>query len=350
VPGNSQQNEENGVKRFDAKFWIGIGISAFFMVLLFRKLDLSKLASTLKQMDLRYIAVAVSLTFVSYYLRALRWKFLLLPVKSCRMRHLYPATIIGYMANNILPARLGEFIRAYVLAEKEGIPSAPVFATLVIDRLFDGFAVILMLVVTLFVMTFPADMQTVATGLRTGGAMMLVTYLLIVAFLVLLKLQTVRAIKLLEVLMKPFPRSWGEKLIPLLGSFISGIRLSRNMSHLGSIVILTLLIWTSATIPIGLVFESIHISLPPAASLFIMVLLVFAVMVPASPGFIGTYHYACYKGLSVFNIVDAQAMGIALVLHGIAFFPVIFAGMYHLWKDKISLNTAAGKETTGESV
>jgi uncharacterized membrane protein YbhN (UPF0104 family) len=71
--------------------------------------------------------------------------------------------------------------------------------------------------------------------------------------------------------------------------------------------------------------------------MFILVLLVFAVMVPASPGYIGTYHSACFMGLSAFGIMKSTALSIALVLHGIGFFPVIIAGFYYLWKNKISL-------------
>jgi uncharacterized membrane protein YbhN (UPF0104 family) len=72
--------------------------------------------------------------------------------------------------------------------------------------------------------------------------------------------------------------------------------------------------------------------------MFILVLLVFAVMVPASPGYIGTYHYACYKGLAVFGVTESKAVSIALILHGTSFFPVIIAGFYYLWRSKISLN------------
>ena len=79
--------------------------------------------------------------------------------------------------------------------------------------------------------------------------------------------------------------------------------------------------------------------------MFILVLLVFAVMVPASPGFIGTYHYACYKGLSAFGIADATSVSIALIIHGTAFFPVIIAGFYHLWSEKMSIkNLSASAE------
>jgi uncharacterized membrane protein YbhN (UPF0104 family) len=97
-------------------------------------------------------------------------------------------------------------------------------------------------------------------------------------------------------------------------------------------------VWVFCVIPVNLVLQGFGIDLPITASMFILVLLVFAVMVPASPGFIGTYHYACFKGLSAFGIAESMSVSIALVLHGTAFFPVIIAGAYHLWRGKISLS------------
>src|ERR1035437_8881481 len=94
-----------------------------------------------------------------------------------------------------------------------------------------------------------------------------------------------------------------------------------------------------AVLPVDMTLRVFGIHLPITASMFILVLLVFAVMVPASPGFIGTYHYACFKGLSAFGIEESISVSIALVIHGISFFPVIIAGFYHLWRNKISLNT-----------
>ena len=101
-------------------------------------------------MDYRYLLPVVVLTFVSYYLRAVRWKYLLLPIKKTAMANLFPSTIIGYMANNILPARLGEFVRAYVLGQEREDRDQRRLATLVVDRLFDGFTVLLILLITFF--------------------------------------------------------------------------------------------------------------------------------------------------------------------------------------------------------
>lgn len=328
-------------KGFDVKFWLGITVSVFFMALLFRKIDFNQLWSALVRVDYRYILLAVVCTFASYFLRAVRWHYLLIPEKCIPLSSLYPATIIGYMANNLLPARLGEFVRAYVLAQREGLQTPAVFASLVIDRLFDGFTVMLMLLFTLFTLRLPQGLAEAETVLRTGGVVTFVLYAGVVVFLLLLKRQTMRTLAWTGVMLKPFPGRLSDRVIPLLGSFIGGLTMSSKGGHIAAVLVSSLSVWLFCIIPVDMVLQGFGIHLPITASMFILVLLVFAVMVPASPGFIGTYHYACFKGLSAFGIAESTAVSIALVLHGTAFFPVIIAGCYHLWQEKISLKGLA---------
>jgi len=326
------------VKKTDLKFWAGIGISLFFLILLFRKIDFSQLLAALGTVDYLFIVMGVLFTFISYFLRAVRWKYLLISEKTIPLSSLYPATIIGYMANNLLPARLGEFVRAYFLARREGLQTPTVFASLVIDRLFDGFTVLLMLLITLFTLKMPQGMEDAGLALKAGGVVMFLLYCGVLLFLFLLKLQTMRTLSCVGFMLKPFPQRFSERLIPMLGSFIAGIRMSSRGGHIAALIFSSFCIWIFCILPIDMVLRGFGINLPISASMFILVLLVFAVMVPASPGFIGTYHYACFKGLSVFGITESKAVSIALVVHGIAFFPVIIAGFYYLWRSKISLN------------
>lgn len=307
------------------------------LLLLLRKIDFPSLVDALRKLDLRCLAAAVFFTFVSYWLRAVRWRYLLLHERLLPLSSLYPAVLIGYMANNLFPARLGEFIRAWVLAEKEQLQAPAVFASLVIDRLFDGFSVMVMLAVVLLTLQLPPGMEQSAALLRAGGTTMLLFYAGMILFLVLLKLRPVAALALLARILKPFPASIAEKAIPLAGSFLGGLRFSYGGRNLLGIVISSLLIWLSATLPIFLVLLGFGIYLPLTASFFIMVLLVFAVMVPAAPGYIGTYHLACYTGLAAFGLPDTQAISIALVVHGVGFFPVILGGLYQVWSLGMSL-------------
>ncbi|MHB8123700.1 MAG: lysylphosphatidylglycerol synthase transmembrane domain-containing protein [Desulfuromonadaceae bacterium] len=330
--------------KIDLKFWLGIGVSLFFMVLLLDKIDFITLGAALRSADYRYILLAIFFTFANYFMRAVRWRYLLIPEKSIPLSSLYPATIIGYMANNLLPARLGEFVRAYTLARQEQLETPAVFASLVIDRLFDGFSVLFLLLMALFTIQLPAGMEDAAIALRAGGAVMFIIYCGVALFLYLLKRQTVRTLSAVGYVLKPFPKRMTGALIPLLGSFIGGIRLSPSAKHFVTLVITSAVIWLFCLLSVHMTLRSFNINLPLSASVFILILLVFAVMVPASPGFIGTYHYACYKGLAVFNIPETTSVSVALVMHGTGFFPVIIAGLYYLWKNKLSLNELQGAE------
>ena len=335
------------MKKNDLKFWMGIGVSLFFMALLLRKIDFGQLVTALRTVDYFFIALAVVFTFTSYFLRALRWKYLLISEKRIPLSSLYPATIIGYMANNLLPARLGEFVRACILSRREGLQTPAVFASLVIDRLFDGFTVLLIMLITLFTLKLPQGMEDAGLALKAGGAVMLLLYCGVLLFLFLLKRQTMRTLSCLEFMLKPFPRRFSERLIPMLGSFISGIRMSSRGGHITALIFTSFFIWIFCVLPVDMVLRGFGINLPITASMFILVLLVFAVMVPASPGFIGTYHYACFKGLSVFGVTESKAVSVALIVHGTSFFPVIIAGFYYLWRSKISFNDIQRADMAG---
>lgn len=334
-------------QKTDYKLWIGIAISALFLFLLFRKIDFYKLAAAFREMEYRYLAPALILTFASYFFRALRWKFLLAPIRSTRLANLFPSTLIGYMANNLLPARLGEFVRAWSLGQKEGIGASAVFGSLVVDRLCDGFTVLLVLLITLFTIELPAGMEQLQQAMVTGGYVTFLLYLAVMGFLALLKLRTEWTVGLIARLLGSFSPPLGEQAAAQGRSFISGIRFASGPCAAALVVLTSLLIWASAIWPVDLLLRSFGVELPIEASMFIMVFLVFAAMVPASPGFVGTHHFACVTGLSAFGVGGEKALSIALVVHGMGFFPVIVAGLFCLWRDKLSLKSLSQTKESG---
>jgi glycosyltransferase 2 family protein len=333
----------------DKKFWIGTGISLIFIVILFRKIDGRQLVAAFREIDCRFLVPALVSTMVSYYIRAIRWRLLLMPLKPTRMKHLFPATIIGYMANNLLPARLGEFVRAYTLAKSESLTTSGVFASLVIDRLCDGFVVLLMLLITLFTVHLPTGMESVQRNMVLGGYATFGIYVAAMLFLVALKKWNRGTLALVTSLMKPFPDRFSLKMVALLDAFMGGLRLSLHPAALGAVALASLAIWSTAVWPIDLTLRAFGIILPPAASLFIMIFLVFAVMVPASPGYVGTYHAACVYGLMAFNVGKEQALSVAIVLHAMNFFPVILLGFWYMGKEKLSLKSLSDETAKAET-
>lgn len=329
----------------DRKLWLGLGISLFFMAMTLRKIDYRQLLAAFTTLDLRFLIPALLATFVSYWFRALRWRVLLVPLKATRLSNLFPATVIGYMANNLLPARLGEFVRAYALARSERLPTSGVFATLVIDRLCDGFSVLIILLVTLFTVRLPPGMAEAQRSLELGGYAIFGVYTLAMLFLLALKRWQRGTLRAVTFLLRPLPERLSLKAVALIDAFTGGLRLSLHPVALGTVVLSSVAIWATAIWPIDLTLRAFGIQLPAAASLFIMIFLVFAVMVPAAPGYIGTYHYACTVGLKAFGVGNEQALSVALVIHAIGFFPVIVLGLWYLRRANLSLRNIR-EETT----
>ena len=333
----------------DKKLWIGSAISLVLLIFLFRKIDYGQLAAAFREMDYRYLVPALISTMVSYWFRAVRWRLLLMPLKATRMKNLFPATIIGYMANNLLPARLGEFVRAYTLARSESLTTSGVFASLVIDRLCDGFTVLLVLILTLFTVRLPSGMDSVQQSLVHGGYAVFGIYALAMVFLFALKRWNRATLRVITTLLRPLPERFAVKAVSLIDAFMGGLRLSLHPAALGAVALTSLVIWATAIWPVDLTLRAFGIVLPAAASLFIMVFLVFAVMVPASPGYVGTYHAACVYGLMAFNVGKEQALSVALVMHAMGFFPVIFLGLWYFWKANLSLKSIREETVNAET-
>jgi len=322
----------------DKRLWPGIAISIALLALLFRSVDPRELIRALRGINGIWLIPAVVLTLLSYLMRAVRWKYLLSPLKQTSFANRVSATLIGYMANNLLPARLGELARAYLLAEREGIGTGAVVATLVIDRLTDGFTVLLLLLVTVFTLRLPPGSEAAQRGLMAGGYVTLGLYLAVVVFLVFLRRNTTGTLRFLERLLRPFPPRIVERVIPFLGAFIDGARLTPHGRERLAIGATSLVIWVLAFLPIECVLRAFGLNFPLSVSLFILVLLVFAVMIPAAPGYVGTYHAACVYGLMALGVPRETALSAAIVIHGVGFFPVIVVGLTCLWRENLSLS------------
>ncbi|MFH0924545.1 MAG: lysylphosphatidylglycerol synthase transmembrane domain-containing protein, partial [bacterium] len=167
---------------------IGIIISAFFLFLFLFKVDYHKLWLAFKEVEYIYLLPLLILQVISYMVRALRWKYLMSSIKEIRFRSLFSATVVGFMANNLFPLRVGEFIRAYFIGTKENISKSASFATIILERLFDGFTILLFLLLVLFFLPLPTEGKYINSyTLKKIGIISLFLYLFIVIVLILLK-------------------------------------------------------------------------------------------------------------------------------------------------------------------
>ena len=322
---------------------IGIIISALFLFLAFRKVDFSELGAALESADYIYIIPVVLLSLFSVSVRSLRWRYLLRPVKEIGPRSLLSATFIGLMANNVLPARLGEFVRAYVIGERERISKSASFATIVLERILDGFTILFFLVIVLlfYAVSFPG-------WLRNASYFALIFYLAAILFLVLLKVNTRRAVGLAEFVLRPFPERIRDTAIRILHAFIEGLSVlhsTRNVLIAGS---LSVLVWLPHVLINHLLLVSFDMHLSIFASFLLLVSLAIGVMVPSAPGFVGTVQYVCVLTLALFGVPREQALSFSIVYHASVFIPVTAVGLVFLFSGRLSFTEIQGSVTRGE--
>jgi uncharacterized protein (TIRG00374 family) len=286
--------------------------------------------------DLRLLGMAGLSLVSTFAIRSWRWQSLLQPIKQVRFSTLMTATSIGLMANMIFPARLGELVRALVLGRQERMETSTSLATIVVERIYDGLTILLMLAALLFFVPLPLSESWVRT-LQWGGMLTLLGYLGVCAMLYYLYRATAHAVSGVRRLERFLPRQWPEKLGGLLASFSHGLLSFSRRKSLGRIVFSSILLWTVVGLYNFLVVLAFHLPLPLAVGFLLVVFQAFAVMIPSSPGFVGTYHVASVACLKLWNVTDEAALSVALVMHAMTFFLTIGMGFGCLWSVRGSL-------------
>src|SRR5512143_3131240 len=136
MPSGGCMIESRHMKRW--QFWVGVAISAIFIGVALRGLDLAGFIVALRHADYWWLIPGMVIYFVAVWVRAWRWHYLLRPIKVIPTRKVWPITVIGYMGNNIYPARAGEVLRAVILKRHEGVAVSASLATIIVERIFDG--------------------------------------------------------------------------------------------------------------------------------------------------------------------------------------------------------------------
>lgn len=319
---------------------IGCLVGLIFLYLAFRNVDFRQMWEAFGRANYWYVLVVLMVMFVSHYLRVLRWRYLLEPIKRIDIASLFSSLIIGYMANVVTPAHLGELLRAYVLGKKRGVSASSALATIVVERILDVFALLAIMVLAIFLYPFPG-------WVKSAGYIMLAGTIFLFLFLVLLKKSYARVRPALQVLMRPMPSHYQEKTWDLIEHFMQGIVPLKSRIDYGIVLVLSVLIWVcyGLIFHLGLqAFDFYHLyHLPWLTSLILLVITTIGVVVPSSPGYVGTYHYLCQVSLALFGVPSSPALSFATAIHGISFLPVLIAGLILSYYEGLGLLIFAGK-------
>jgi glycosyltransferase 2 family protein len=317
--------------RWDWKAILGIAISALLIWWVLREVDLREVWLEVRQARWGLLLAAVAVATSGFLVRALRWKLLLHPLRpGTTLRNRFAAVNIGFAANNLLPARVGEFARAWAISRLERLPLSGALGSLVVERFLDGVAVFSLLAVALLHPSFPAD-ATLAG--RPLGAVMTGVTLLLVAILsgMLLLLLFPRAfVRVAGGVGRALPDRAAQALVEALRSFVEGLEALRSPRLLVGALLWSVGFWSWNAFSFWLGMRAFGIEGAFAVALFVQGVVAMGVSVPSAPGFFGTFHAAAVVALvEVYGMAESAALAFAFGYHLGGFVPVTLLGLWY---------------------
>lgn len=317
------------------KLWLGIAISLAFLWLAFRGVHVEELRRSLAGVRAVWLVPVLVSIGVRFWLTALRWQVLLRPIKPVGVHRLFGVTLIGFMANNVLPARMGEFVRAYALGKSESLSTSLSFATIVLERVFDGFTLLLFLVVgVLFLHPGPWIVWPAIASF--------VVYLGVLAGLVWL-----RSGRRLGPMIAWLPARFRAPAGRLLDSFALGLDVLGDGRALAAATALSLAVWLVNVAGVYATLVAFSLDLPVYAAFFVLALVALTLALPSAPGYVGTFQVGTVLALRPFGVPEATALSVSLLYHALNYVPITAAGFAYLASMKLTLAElqAAGEKS-----
>lgn len=253
---------------------------------------------------------------------------MLIKVKRISVLKMTEFVIIGFMTNNILPARLGEFARALIISGKEKISARYSFASVVLERVFDGVTIVGLLIVLALQQPFP-------DWVRYMG--ILAAAVFFIGFLVLIILGHRGELWIVS-LQGRFSGGLIGKAAGFMSKFVKGLEILKDKGQIAVIFFLSCIIWAVEVVNYFLVMKCFGIELTIGAAAFVLVVANLGIMIPSSPGNVGTMHAFIILGLSVYKIGKSMALAYAIVLHAAMYLSITVIGIVLLSKIGLTLH------------
>jgi uncharacterized protein (TIRG00374 family) len=328
------------------QFWIGVLISIVFIWLALRGLRLEEFWDAVHQANYIWLVPGIAVYFVGVWVRAWRWHYLLGPIKKIPTTTMFPITTIGYMGNNVYPARAGEVLRAVILKRKEGVSVSASLATIIVERIFDGVVMLAFVFVNLPELAkltgssgFVGNIQQVAiigTGVFLGA---LAVFLLAGMF-------PQRTTKIgFWFIFRLVPRRLHDRILSLMNKFLEGLASLRSPFNVLMVFFTSVIIWLLETGKYWFVMHAFNFSVSFFGLMLMNGIVNLATTIPSAPGYIGTFDAPGIAVLTAYGVEQATAAGYTLVLHVALWLPITLLGAYYLAREGITWTDSLRSET-----
>jgi len=314
--------------------WFGILVSALFLYIALRDLDVQTFLTQLRHANLGDIFIGFVILLIVYGVRTLRWKAIIDTECHVSLWHTFAIQMIGFFGNNVFPARAGEIIRAFLLRRQIGVPRSFALGTIAVERVSDLSALIGLLLLSLFLI--PADRLPAETGwIRLASGVVLVTFLSGAAVLVWAR--NWMGVVLHRVLTFVVSDRFATGIVSRFDAFAQGLTVLQRPGKLLLVMFYAVLDWVLMIGVFFSVFRGLNLDVPLVSALFSVALVHLGMLIPASPGYVGTYEFFLKKALGVFAVPGSVAVAVALVIRLLWYMFETVSGFVLLWTSQISV-------------
>ncbi len=322
------------------QFWLGVLISLFFLAWVLKDLlpHLQNFWQALLTANYWWIIPGIAVYFLGVWARAWRWHYLLRPIKSISTGKMFPIVAIGYMGNNIYPARAGEVLRAVVLRRNEGVPVSASLATIIVERVFDG------VVMLAFVFINLAELTRLTGGSGVIGEISIQDIAIwgsaaffgaLAVFLLAAMFPSHTNSLVIWITDHGVPMRYREKVLGLAARFLGGLESLRSPANVLMVFVTSVVIWLFET---GKYWFVMH-AFPFQVSFFTLMLMNgivnLATTLPSAPGYIGTFDKPGIAVLAAYGVDQGLAAGYTLVLHIALWVPITLLGAYYFAREGV---------------
>ncbi|MBI4761759.1 MAG: flippase-like domain-containing protein [Chloroflexi bacterium] len=290
-----------------------------------------------------FIALAALVILATFGVRAMRWSWLLHPVRILPWRSLFSVVLIGFFGNYVLPAKTGELVRAYVLGRRESLSKSAILGTIAVEKTMDTLILFIIFLATLWAVPLPAEYTSIEPAIAVFLAVVIGAMLLLAA-------RGRHASNLLvRVLQFVFPW-WKERVARITHSFVDGLSVLYHGSSIGMVLALSLVIWLMTTLNFWLIGQALGLEVPLYGYVIIVAVTNMASFIPSLPGRFGTLELFSVAVLSLFSVGKNTAVLFPILLRVAQLAPILL-GYIFLNREGVKILDVqkAAKETTTAS-
>jgi uncharacterized protein (TIRG00374 family) len=278
------------------------------------------------------ILLAVIVATLTFPLRALRWRLLLREPDGAALRPnaAWHGITIGYAANNLLPFRAGEVLRAYAASRLAPVRMSSAFASVAVERVFDALTVVTSFGLALVASGMPAGVRVGGMALPDVARRVGILTAVAVAGAAIILTRTEAAGRLVSRII-PWP-GVSSKLVALLNGVRDGLTALKSPTRLVAVILWSIAIWAVNALSFQLLFPAFGIQVGYAGAVILQSAIVFGIAVPSSPGFVGVFEAAIVVALALYGVPQDRAVAYALTYHAATFLPITVLGLYSAYR------------------